>query len=191
MSNRTRLTTLEPWVHAKAARHGISRVHPGGLSDEYANAFTVGVPALGGCRIVVGDRRLETMRELRAIVAHELAHVVRRDVATLAAITSVALMLYAFVVRPAFGMLDAGHTLAAFGLSSLAAAVLIAILPGWFRRRIEYRADALAVELTGDPEALCSALIRLAQLKKDPLDRRFLRHPSTLARIEAIRATHR
>ena len=101
------------------------------------------------------------VRELRAVLGHELGHVKNRDiltssiVATLAgAIGMLAWMSLFFRGKGGYGALIG---LAAFLLAPLAAGLIQA---GISRTR-EYQADRTGAELTQDPEGLASALEKL------------------------------
>ncbi len=62
-------------------------------------------------------------------------------------------------------------------------------LPGLIVQRIELATDRLGVKLTGDPDASCAALVRLAESVGRRMDRGTVTHPSMNERIAAIRAT--
>lgn len=145
--------------------------------------------ALGGAGsgVLVIDRqlfRLLTAEELAALLAHELAHLESRDslVQTLAYTTGrtlVSLLVLALLPvllllagvsrgwawirgRPtggSFGPVEAARR----GVAFLVAFVLVALtlLVRAHSRRREYAADDRAVEVTGDPLALASALRKI------------------------------
>ncbi|MFW5420506.1 M48 family metalloprotease [Nocardiopsis sp. CNT-189] len=146
------------------------------------NAFAVGRgPRSAGVCCTTGLLRLLSERELRAVVAHELAHVRNRD--TL--VSSVAVGLATIIVSlTALALLlplgdsdDEGpgllEGLLFLGLGPLAALV---IRSGAGRGR-EYRADEAAARLTGDPLSLASALRKIevgARTHPLPMERRLL-----------------
>ena len=79
------------------------------------------------------------------------------------------------------------YVLAGSGLAGAFAGLFLAVLPGFFMRKMEFQADQLAVEMLGDGEQLVDALTKLAELNKLPLDTKSWSHPSMQARIDAIR----
>jgi heat shock protein HtpX len=114
--------------------------------------------------------------ELEAVLAHELAHLARRDAPAMEICSGPSRMLLGFVttLTPRLGRLIAG--LARSGVPGLAMAVVLAafcIPPafaiGWISRLSvlvlsrsrELSADAAAAALTGRPSALASALLKL------------------------------
>lgn len=153
-----------------------------------ANAF-----AMQGNNVLLTDYLLQHLskREVDAIVAHELAHLQRRDPRRLWTI----IVLVGAAAGVLISVLDATGAATWERLPFIAAgAVLLALLLFYFfARRFERGADAGAVALTGDPEALITALARMMRVNLLPMhwgkwDERFLTHPSTLRRVEAIAA---
>lgn len=134
----------------------------------YANAFATGRnPSRAAVAVTTGLLDLLDERELRAVLAHELAHVANRDVlvATVAAGLAAAVGHLANVVALS-GLLghrdeeDQGSP--AGGLLFLVLAPFAATLVqlGISRSR-EYLADETGARLCGDPLALASALAKL------------------------------
>lgn len=135
------------------------------VQNDTPNAFATGRnPEHAAVAVTTGITRLLDERELRAVLAHEMAHVKNRDiltssiVATLAgAISMLAWMsLWFRGSRGGYGLII---SLAAFLLAPIAAALIQA---GISRTR-EFQADATGAELTHDPEALATALEKLHQ----------------------------
>lgn len=142
-----------------------------------ANAF-----AAQGRQVAITDLLLSELsrREVDAVLAHELAHVKRGH--------PMALML-----TLAAGVVLGNVLLSAFlGPSAPVAGALSGLLAFFLvSRRFEHEADADAVKLTGDAEALILALVRISHLNHLPLDwspwqERLLTHPSTKRRAYAI-----
>lgn len=158
-----------------------------------ANAYAVEAD-----RILLTDFLLAhfTRREVTAIAAHEIDHLRQKRRTPWALIGGCLVALIAFVflmvaVDPAARMIDE-LTDPTGPLWPLPLLLLAWVFPSTFHsRRQEWKADAGAVRLTGDPEALISALVRLARLNLLPMRWSFLEelvstHPATVRRCEAL-----
>jgi heat shock protein HtpX len=160
-----------------------------------ANAY-----ALEGDQILLTDFLLAhfTRREVAAIAAHEVDHLRQKRRTPGALFGSCLALIAVFVILMA--TVDAMEGV----LTQLAHPTwpvwpLPFLLLGWVfparfhSRRQEMKADAGSVRLTGDPEALISALVRLARLHLLPMRWSFLEellstHPSTVRRCAALAA---
>jgi STE24 endopeptidase len=152
---------------------------------------------------VLFDNLLERFEpaEVRLVVAHELGHVRHRDVPDG--------LLYLALVAP-FGMLAVARGVEALGAREAgpraipAAALALAILvpavtaiANQLSRDVERRADAFALELTGEPQTQIEFQKRIALRNvSDPDPPRwshflFGTHPTTLERIGAAEAARR
>jgi heat shock protein HtpX len=153
--------------------------------DADANAWTA------GGRIHVTDTLLELLdeRELEAVLAHELAHLARRDAAVMEICSAPSRVLVGYaalvgrgtlrgaasVERPSLrGVLSILELPLPWGIALLLAFFALLCVPpafvvGWISRLSvlgisrarEHSADAAAVTLTGSPSALASALMKL------------------------------
>ncbi len=142
---------------------------------ESPNAFATGRdPRNASVCCTVGLLRTLDEHELRAVIAHELAHVYNRDmlVSSVAGALAGALVWSASLLwlLPGLGGSedDEGWAdlLVSFLLGPLAA-VLVRTAVG---RSREFRADACAARLTGDPLSLATALRKLdAGVRANPL----------------------
>lgn len=143
---------------------------------ESPNAFAAGRdPRTASVCCTVGLLRTLDEHELRAVIAHELAHVYNRDVL----VSSVAGSLAAVVMWSASllwllpGLDDGGDE--DEGLTGLIGAVLLGPLSAILVRSAvsrsrEYQADACAARLTGDPLSLATALKKIdAGARRNPL----------------------
>ena len=145
-----------------------------------------------GHLVVLGGGLLKNMEphELKAILAHEIAHVVNRDMLwlTLIAIAGTACyIIWLNLVSPGPIMMQGGiHIAAGLGLFLLGAAISFYPLTAIFSPRLEFRADRVAATMLGDTRALASALTRMSELTETPLDQRTWTHPSYKARLEAL-----
>jgi heat shock protein HtpX len=115
----------------------------------------------GGFRLHLTQGLLDLLepRELEAVIAHELAHVVNRDAAVMTVVGG-----------PGEALLAGGVRVASQGWWPLIFGGLIASAIGWvgtlgtrtLSRYREFAADEGAVALTGSPAALASALIKVS-----------------------------
>ena len=144
------------------------------MNDMQPNAFATGRnPEHGVVAVTVGIMNLLDERELRGVIAHELAHIKNRDilVSSIAATVAAAVTYLAHAVG-LFGsmFLGRGDDEGDEGLSPLQTLALAIVAPlaatliqlGISRSR-EYLADQTGAEISGDPEALARALERLEQ----------------------------
>lgn len=158
-------------------------------------------------RVVVHDTLLDrgAEQEVRAVVAHELGHVVAHDVRTgtlLGALGAVAVVAGAAVVLAQPGVLGLGGSTAVgdpatVGLLVVGGAwldLLLAPARNAVSRRMERRADSHALDLAADPVAVASmhrtlAVANIAPLRPPPLLHLwFGTHPTSPERIAAARA---
>jgi heat shock protein HtpX len=143
------------------------------IAEEQPNAFATGRnPQHGVVAVTEGILRLLSERELRGVLAHEIAHIKNRDilVATIAAAIAAAVGYIANALS--FAALFGGgqqndDSEEGSGASSLLLALVAPFLAmlvqmGISRAR-EYMADEAGARISGDPEALASALAKLAQ----------------------------
>jgi STE24 endopeptidase len=162
-----------------------------------ANAYVTGLGATK--RVVVYDTLMEafTREELRLVVAHELAHVAHRDVPRGLAFLALTAPPAALAVAALTDRLDragGAGALPALALATAAVAAPLGVIGNGLSRRIEERADAFALSLTGDPEPFVSFERRIT-LKNlgDPDPPRLMTalfgtHPSTMQRIGIAKA---
>ncbi len=142
------------------------------VEDPHANAFATGRnPRHGVVAVTTGLLELLTPRELRGVLAHELAHIKNRDilVSSVAAVLATALTSLANLVQLSalFGSSqsdeeEGGSPLGALALALVAPIAASLVQMGISRSR-EFLADETGARMSGDPEALASALARLSQ----------------------------
>jgi heat shock protein HtpX len=207
-----------PLVHNLTQRMGLPMPRLWLIPEDSPNAFATGRnPHHASVAFTVGILRLMNDRELEGVVAHELGHVLHRDIltssiaATLAsAITFLARMAFWFGPR---GRDDDERGGAIGGLLMLIVAPIAALLIQMaISRTREYSADAASAKYTGSPDELISALRKLeVGVARDPMTdatastahlfilnpfgrgglmKLFSTHPSTeerIARLEAMR----
>ena len=187
------------------------------LPSESPNAFATGRnPQHAAVAVTEGILRIMDERELEGVLAHELSHVLNRDIliSTIAATVAGAISMLANMAH--WGMMFGGSR-EEEGRSSnpiaLLATIILAPLAAMLiqmavSRSREYQADASGAKLTHDPNALASALGKLGQATKmipmdanpatahlfivNPLNGRalmnlFSTHPPLEDRIERLR----
>jgi len=209
---------VAPIVSGLAQRMGIPMPKLYILPDESPNAFATGRnPNHASVAFTVGILQLMSDSEIEGVVAHELGHVLHRDIlissvaATLAAaITFIARMAFWFGAGGGRDDEDRGNPIAAIAMMILAPIAAMLIQMAISRSR-EYDADAASAKYVGSPYPLINALQKLdTYSKRIPMDatpstahmfiikpftgetlmRLFSTHPSTadrIARLQAIR----
>jgi heat shock protein HtpX len=131
------------------------------------NAFATGRnPKHSAVAVTRGITQLLSEDELRGVLGHELTHVKNRDIL----ITSVASTIGAAITYLGYMLLWFGgdDNNSPLGLVGALAMVLLAPLAATIiqlaiSRQREYAADAGGAEITGNPESLASALLRLEE----------------------------
>ena len=133
------------------------------------NAFATGrSPDKAAVAVTAGITQLLSPEELRGVIAHELAHIRNRD--TL--IQSVAATIGGAITYLGYMLLwFGGDDESPFGLIGALALVLLApiaatIIQLAISRQREYSADATGAQISGNPESLASALLRLEEGSK-------------------------
>ncbi|WKB50667.1 zinc metalloprotease HtpX [Eleftheria terrae] len=167
---------------AQRAQLPMPRVY---IIDEHApNAFATGRnPSNAAVAATTGIMRVLTDRELRGVMAHELAHVKHRDIlistisATMAgAISMLANMAMFFGGRDSEGR--PANPIAGL-LVMLLAPLAASLIQMAISRAREFEADRGGAEISGDPQALASALDKIHRHARGiPLDATE-RHPET------------
>lgn len=163
---------LHGMVRELADRAGLPMPKLAIVAEPVPNAFATGRnPSRAVVAVTEGLLRLCDARELRGVLAHELAHVKNRDtlVATIAAAGATAISYIGQTMQ--WGALlghspqsdedgDGQGTGGGLVLAFLAPVAAVMLQMGISRSR-EFLADEYAARLTGDPEALASALLKL------------------------------
>ncbi len=137
----------------------------GVIDDGNPTAFTFGHYP-GDARLVVTTGLLELLNreESQAVVAHELGHIVHWDFVVMTVAAAIPLILY-IIFRATLsgrGRGKNGGYLALVGLVSYVAYILSQFIALLLSRVREYYADQFAGEVTHNPNALSSALIKVA-----------------------------
>lgn len=159
------------------------------VDDAAPGAFATGaLPQRASLVLTTGLVALLPERELRGVIAHEIAHIRRHDTGGAALCVALAgalplLLLGAFGA----GVDDDEGDAPAWLLAALApfAAALLHLAFGAAR---EFDADRLAARWCGDPGALADALARIERHAEHRLPRGTQRHPPTAALLTVAAA---
>ncbi len=195
-------------LHDLARRAGLSR--PPALyyiPTPMLNAFAVGSSDQAAIALTDGLLRRLDGRELVGVLAHELSHVRHNDMWVMNLADVISRMTVALSQFGLF-LLFFGLPLLLFGIITISlpallllifAPTLVALLQLALSRTREYEADRGAVELTGDPQGLASALQKLEHYQGGWLERILMpgrrepdpallrTHPPTTDRIRRLR----
>jgi heat shock protein HtpX len=139
------------------------------IPQEQPNAFATGRnPKNSAVAVTAGIMKRLSEDELRGVIAHELAHIRNRDVLT----QSVAATIGGAITWIAYMLAWFGSDDSPLGLlGSLAMVILAPIAASLIQlaisRQREFSADATGAEISGNPESLASALLRLEESAKE------------------------
>jgi len=202
-------------IQELAAQAGLPMPRVYLIEEDAPNAFATGRdPQHAAVAATTGILRVLTDRELRGVMAHELAHVLHRDI-LISTIT--ATMAGAISMLANFAMFFGGRDSEgrpANPIAGLLVALLAPLAAGLIQMAIsrarEFEADRGGAEISGDPRALASALdkihryaegIPLEAAERNPATAQmmiinplsggglrglFSTHPSTEERIERL-----
>lgn len=166
-----------PWLHqiveSLAQRAGVPKPRICSIPEEAPNAFATGRdPEHGVIAVTDGILRILSPEELRGVLAHEMAHIVNRDILiqTIAGVMgSVIVMLANMLQFSAFFSGNRSNDEEGGGTSPLAAIALAILAPiaasliqMAISRSREYLADETGASLCGQPLALAGALHKLS-----------------------------
>lgn len=154
------------------------------IQEDAPNAFATGRnPEHAAVAATTGIMRVLTERELRGVMAHELAHVKHRDIlistisATMAgAISALANFAMFFGGRDAEGR--PANPIAGIAVALLAPLAASLIQMAISRAR-EFEADRGGAEISGDPEALAMALRKIEAVARGVPFQAAEEHPAT------------
>ena len=154
------------------------------IQEDAPNAFATGRnPEHAAVAATTGILRVLSERELRGVMAHELAHVKNRDILIS---TVSATMAGAISMLANFGMMFGGRSSdgrPANPLAGLLVAVLApmaaALIQMAISRAREFEADRGGAEISGDPQALASALQKIHRFAQGLPMEAAERHPET------------
>ena len=134
------------------------------IPQEQPNAFATGRnPNHSAVAVTAGIRKLLSEDELRGVLAHELGHVRNHDILLTSVVASIASAItwIGYMVLWIGGDNDSPLGIIGPLLLWLLAPIAAAIIQLAISRQREYAADATGAEISGNPESLASALLRL------------------------------
>jgi heat shock protein HtpX len=152
---------------AAEARAPVPRIYISEMAQP--NAFATGRnPEHAVVAVTRGILQVLDRRELRAVLAHELSHVMNRDILvnTVAAAIASAFTYLAYMVFFFGGDDDSPLGGLGFVLLWLVAPVAAMLIQMAVSRSREFQADESGALLSRDPDALASALLKLEQSSK-------------------------
>lgn len=165
---------LHALVEEVALGAGIPKPRVFVVEDGHANAFATGrSPSRGVVAVTTGLLEILNERELRGVLAHEVAHIKNRDVlvSSIAAALASAITYIANITQFSAlfggshgqqeGEEEGGSPVGGLLLALVAPLAATLVHLGISRSR-EYLADEAGARISGDPEALASALEKLA-----------------------------
>ena len=211
---------LEPVVRRLTQNMGLPMPKLWIIPEDSPNAFATGRdPQHASVAVTEGILRLMTDRELEGVIAHELGHVLHRDI-LISSIAATLASAITFLSRMTFFFGGSRHDeenrgSAWTGLLMMILAPIAALLIQMaVSRTREYDADQASAKYTGSPDGLIGALRKLEMgVERVPMEdaspatahmfivnpfrgggfaRLFSTHPSTeerIARLQALRHT--
>jgi Zn-dependent protease with chaperone function len=158
---------LRLFVERVCAEHKMKFPRFGILRDGAPQAFTYGHHP-GNARVILSEGIFHLLEpdEVEAVVAHELGHAHHWDMALMTLANLVPLLLY-YVYRVGIRLSSGrnnrggGYTIAV-AVGAYVLYVVSEYLVLWFSRTREYYADRFAGQVTNNPNALASALVKIA-----------------------------
>ena len=154
------------------------------INEDAPNAFATGRnPEHAAVAATTGILRVLTERELRGVMAHELAHVAHRDIliSTVSATMAGAISMLANFAMIFGGRDNEGrpHNPIVGLLVMLLAPLAASVIQMAISRAREFEADRGGAEISGDPQALASALQKIQRYAQGIPMAAAERHPET------------
>ncbi len=154
------------------------------INEDAPNAFATGRnPEHAAVAATTGIMRVLSERELRGVMAHELTHVKHRDIliSTISATMAGAISALANFAMFFGGRDENGRP--ANPIASIALAILAPLAASLIQMAIsrarEFEADRGGAEISGDPEALASALQKIEAVARGVPFQAAESHPAT------------
>jgi heat shock protein HtpX len=170
---------VEPLTRPLAERMGLPMPKLWVTPENTPNAFATGRnPSHSSVAVTVGLLQMMNDRELQGVIAHELGHILNRDIlissmaATIgSAISFVGQMGFYFGGRHHDDEEGGGGSMAGSLLMMLVAPIAAMVIQMAISRTREFSADAVAAKYTGSPDGLISGLRKLDSLgRRIPMD---------------------
>lgn len=154
-------------VSRVAAKAGIPMPRVGISDISVPNAFAYG-RTMRDARVCVTRPLLELLSEdeLEAVIGHEIGHIKHRDMIIITVLSVIPLICYYIFLSTLFSGYNSRERNAVallIGIGALVMYYLTELMILYVSRIREYYADARSVELVGRPEAMASALYKLAR----------------------------
>ena len=175
------------------------------IQTDSPNAFATGRnPKHAVVAVTTGIRSILNDRELRGVLGHEMGHVKNRDILTSSIVATVAGAIQMIAQVALFSQIFGGRRDNQNPLLSLVlilvAPIAATIIQLAISRTREYQADKTGAEVTGDPEALASALEKLHRgvayrpMKETPVQEAvsalYIVHPFNAGGMSKLFSTH-
>ena len=171
-------------VQELAQRAGLPMPRVYLINEDAPNAFATGRnPEHAAVAATTGILRVLSERELRGVMAHELAHVRHRDIltSTIAATMAGAISALANMAMFFGGRDENGNR--TNPIASIAVAILAPLAASLIQMAIsrarEFEADRGGAEISGDPQALASALDKIHRYAQGIPFQAAEEHPAT------------
>ena len=153
------------------------------IEEDSPNAFATGRnPSNAAIAVTSGLTAKLTQKELKGVVAHELAHIMNRDIliATVSAVFAAAISsLASFALIFGGRGSDRPTNPALIILLALVTPVAATIIQMAISRSREYEADRIGASLTKDPSSLASALQKIDEISRTKNFNTVQQHPET------------
>jgi heat shock protein HtpX len=156
---------LKEFIEQQCAKHGVKYPKVGIIDDGGPNAFTYG-RTKKDARIILtrGIFELLSEDEVKAVVGHEMGHIVHLDMLVMTVVQIVPLILYAvyeMCTRNIESKNNDENKLALVGYIAYVLYVISQYIILWLSRTREYYADEFSVEETQNPKGLAEALVKI------------------------------
>jgi heat shock protein HtpX len=155
---------LAAFIAHTCQERNIPRPRFGVIDDGNPNAFTFGHYP-GNARLVVtcGLLQMLSPQEVEAVVGHEMGHIAHWDFVVMTVAAVVPLVLYTLWIATRSGRSrKGGGYIALIGVLSYIAYVVSQYIVLLLSRVREYYADRFAGEVTRNPDALATGLVKIA-----------------------------
>ena len=153
---------LKEFIQRECEKHHVKYPRIGFINDGAPNAFTYG-RCKRDARIILtrGIFNLLNEEEVKAVVAHEMGHIVHMDMLVMTAVQIVPLVLYAIYEIFTRRDNDNNNKAAYIGYIAYILYIICQYIILWLSRTREYYADKFSCEETRNPNALASSLVKI------------------------------